>query len=150
MSEQTIQELAASFSSMFEAATRTNGNKFWRVKDENNNNTALYDLIKTAHGERMPNDYIYLYIVEALDAISEHDDLDDISMEADIYNRDLLAWVADHSEHVGYCDEVMGVMQGQEMDFMQIIQWAQQRQKEEILYSVRSSLETILEGLEND
>ncbi len=149
----TIQELATNYCMMFGRKERPNGDKFTCVKDEYDNDETLKQLIRDAHGDHMPDDFIYDTIIEALDTIGDtvaDYDLNYLNMEADVYNSDLLKWLASHSDRVGYCDEILAEYgHGINLDLMEIIQHAQQREKEEILHSVIESLETILEDNQN-
>lgn len=66
------------------------------------------ELSHEAHGEGMlPDDHCYQFLVDALDLLAEHDDLDEASshVEADIYTKDLLEWLASDLGRLELCDE---------------------------------------------
>jgi hypothetical protein len=54
----------------------------------------------------LPDDLRFEYVVEALDAIADHEDEDEArdSLEADVYTHDLLKWVSSHLGRKSYCD----------------------------------------------
>lgn len=89
------QETAQYYAQFFETAKRvTNDEDFIRL------NLAapqkLHDLIKDIHFDHfdgcLPNDWIYQIALEAFEAL-ENDDLEDITIESDIYNQDLAKWL---------------------------------------------------------
>jgi hypothetical protein len=71
--------------------------------------------------------------------------MEDIVMESDIYNHDLIKWVGSNLTRISYCDDA--IEEGAQ-GFIGILQCGQLREKEEILYSVRQSLEQIIENEE--
>ena len=146
----TIQELAKRYYDMFEIAERTNGEKFWRVKSEFSDKKDYYEndplakLIHSIHAKMLPDDYIYEYIVNSFDLISEsdcEDNLYDLPIEADIYHSDLLKWVDSHPDRLGRCDEALSFGEGAYNSIIDIIQSAQQYEKQEVLNAVISWLE---------
>jgi len=138
-----IQELATQYTSWFETATRGDDTDFIRLKTEDEN---IMQLIRSAHGDMMPDDFKYQFICEALQAISETDDIDDICLEPDCYNRDLLKWVSSNLTRASYVDEAVEEIGYK--DFYNSLAIGQLREKDEVLYSVRASLEEICEGIE--
>lgn len=153
MTKLTIQALAEKYASMFCTKIRKqSGDRYACVIDLYSNEPDYYEsdlhkLIKDAHADMLPDDYKFDFIVQALDAIAECSaDLEDISIEPDIYNFDLFKWVQSHGERQGYCNEVLAEYgHGICLDFMAIIAQAQQREKEEVLHSVLESLRRITE-----
>jgi len=146
---KTIQELANDYLNQFEIAIRIESkNKFWRRKGKDNIEDDLYTLIYDAHNEMGPDDYTYNFIVESLDMISDSsdDELEDLYLEADIYNYELFNWLASHSHRISYCDDAQEEYR-QENGIIGIISAGQQFEKNEVLASVRNSLEVILEKI---
>lgn len=144
----TIQELAQEYLTYFERKEGENGLPSYTWKD--GTPKALRDLIQEAHGDMMPNDYKYNFVVDALETIAQ--ELDEDSIEADIYNRDLLNWLASHLDRPGYCDqyaEEYGV-DSKNFSIINIISGGQYLEKMEVYRSVLSSLEEIIEELEDD
>jgi hypothetical protein len=140
----TIQELATQYASWFETAKRGDDTDFLRLKTEDEN---IRDLIHSAHGNMMPDDFKYQFIHEALEAISECDeDIENILLEPDCYSKDLLKWVSSNLTRASYVDEVVD-QYGYE-NFYNCLMLAQSEEKQQVLYSVRASLEKICGSLE--
>jgi hypothetical protein len=146
-----IQQLARNYADLFKTGTRLQtGDKFLYVKTEEVNE-ALLNLIRNAHGDMSPDDYKYQFIHEALEAIAESDNPEDINLEPDCYNHALLKWLSSNTIRVNYCNDAIENMLAfkDEMDFMAIISMAQSLEKDEVFQSVRASLESIMEELKN-
>lgn len=150
-SSMTIQTLAAEVSSMFEARTRADGSKFVALKGDAPE--WMTDLCREAHGEMMPDDHRYAFILEALDALGADDDTDgsDVYLEADVYTGELTAWLASRVDRFGYCDEAVEEF-GMETfpGTVELLQMGQAREKNEVLDSVRGSLNDRLEAVGDD
>jgi hypothetical protein len=138
-----IEELAQQYADCFETATRIDGTDFIRLKTKNEDIT---NLIREAHRNMMPCDIKYQFIHDALEAIAESDDIDDIYLETDIYNSDLLKWVSSNLTRAYYVDEAVGEM-GYE-NFYTSLRDGQLRERDEVLCSVKNSLENILKTLD--
>ena len=140
MKEVTLQELANRVLARLETKTRDNGNDFISLSS----GTApwMKELARTAHAGMLPDDFKYAFIQEALQAISEHDDADDAldSLEADVYNADLLAWLSSNLTRSSYVDEAVSNF-GAASDTMQNIQMGQVEEKREVFNLVRTALE---------
>lgn len=140
----TIQELARKYADSFETGTRiTSGEKFLMIKEEYKDDESLKNLIYDAHDGMLPDDYKYQFIHEALEAIAECSDPDNIQLESDVYNINLLKWVSSHLTRSSYVDET--VENWKYTSFFQVLAAAQYEEKREVLSSVRFSLEKILE-----
>ena len=143
-----LQSLAGKVSAMFTKSTRADGHtEYWHLKNTENAPEWVRDLCHDAHGEMLPDDWKYQFIVEALDALSENEDPGEICMEPDIYTGELTAWVSSHLERVGYVDECIdefGVID-KDTPLVSFLSYGQQREKEEVLQSVRASLEAHLQ-----
>lgn len=106
-----LQELAAYAVTFFERNRRNavrdvnDDPSFWMLKDRHP--TWLYDLVHKAHGTMPPDDFKYEMVVDTLEALAEGQDPDESNLEADIYNSDLLRWLASHLERSGYVDEAV-------------------------------------------
>src|SRR3990167_5659385 len=109
---ETIQTKAAEAYGWFERATRGKGDDaepYYRLRDERPE--WVYNLVYAGHGagEMFPDDWRYDCIHSALQAISESDNPEDANGEfadgqVDIYNGELLAWLASDARRVLYCD----------------------------------------------
>lgn len=104
-----IRQLADRAVSFFEIKTRAGARpsdepeRFWVMK-------ARYpgwvrDLAFKAHGDMMPDDFKYETIVQTLEALSEGQNPDEPSLEADVYTKDLLEWLSSNLERAGYVDD---------------------------------------------
>lgn len=141
----TIQELAREYANLFCCGKRLNGDNYLFIEEKN---TKLLDLIHQFHKGLMPDDYIYQFTYEALEAIAEHDNIDNICLEADIYNNDLLKWVSSNLIRADYVDQA--VEDYVYKDFYTALSMGQSKEKEEILILVRNKLESILEDINNE
>lgn len=154
--KKTIFELAEIMSKAFETRKRNDGKNFYCIKDEYNihqENTEyswINNIIHDAHmvDDVMPNDYIYQFIRDAVDIISECETEEEIEerffeIEADIYYADLFSWVSDNLNFSSYVDEAM--QEFQLTDLCSALQYGQQRHKEAIAFSVFNSLKEISE-----
>lgn len=98
-----------------------------------------------------PDDHRYAFIVEALDAIAETSseiELDDLRLEADDMTNELFQWLASNLERPYLCDEAAteyGLEANVEM--LARIQWGQYHEKNEVLASIRSSLQARLDKI---
>jgi hypothetical protein len=99
----TIQELAKEAGSYFVGAKRDSGTTFRKLKDERPE--WVYELVREAHGDMLPDDWRYEAIETVLEAIEGIDDPDDHpTFEPDVYNSDLYKWLSSHSNRSAYCD----------------------------------------------
>ena len=99
----------------FTRDTRNDKTEFWATT--NDAPGWVKDLCYAAHkvDDVLPNDFIYEYIVDALDLIAEADgaeryseiEEDIFSIEGDIYNADLLRWVASNLTFSAYVDQAI-------------------------------------------
>lgn len=90
-----IQQAAAEARALFTQDIRDDGSEFWATTIEPyDEDHWVTRMCREAHGEMMPDDQRYRFIVDALDAIFENDDVVDArdSIESDPYTSQLLAW----------------------------------------------------------
>lgn len=98
----TIQERAAEALSHFEQIKRGD-DTIWTRRD--NAPQWVEDMTYQAHGDMLPDDWRYEFIVSALDAIAE--DGEDAEVEADIYNGEPYRWLASNLNRASYVDETV-------------------------------------------
>ena len=105
---------------------------------------ALRELVRSIHFEHFfecfPNGWVYHTIYSAFEELAL-DDLDNITIEADIYNTELTTWLNDNCNLFAheYCNEILE--QGMQFkDIMGIISSAQQMAKTRIYESVNDFL----------
>ena len=146
----TIQELAREWLDWFEVGKRDDGKTFFYLKD--GAPEELHKMVRRVHGDMLPDDYKYEYIVGALEAIADYDgDEDDIEeladeLEADCYDSDLLDWLNSHSIRIWYVDKAVEEM-GHGEGVMNDIAMGQVEEKREVFFTV---LEDLRENLEED
>ena len=142
----TIQELASYYSKMFIRDTRNNGTEYVKTIDERPEELA--ELIYKAHGDMLPDDWRYKFIEEALDQIAETEDEDDLGcpeLEPDICTYDLLQWLASRNDRYDYVDQATEEY-GHGNSLINDIMLGQIKEKEEVYFSVLSSLRKIKEN----
>lgn len=93
----TIQKLARECAEMLETQKRDNGKSYVAFKRDAPE--WMRDMARDAHGDLLPDDFIYEYIAEALEAISMADDAEDIEracdeLEPDVYTSGILKWLS--------------------------------------------------------
>lgn len=110
----------------------------------------LRELIYHIHddGKFFPDDFKYSTIVEVLDAIAEGQDPDEISLEPDVYNHELIEWLASHGERAGYVDEAAKEYGHTEEGVISDIARGQWYEKDEIKGMVVNGLEKQIEALD--
>jgi hypothetical protein len=105
---------------------------------------ALRDSVREAHGNRLPDDWIYQKYHDLLAAFSERDikSLDDfeetrteiVDGHVDIYTSDLTAWLNGHNTNVYYLTEVLE--EGGVTDGFRLLMQAQYKAIDEIASEV--------------
>ena len=149
MENKELIDKAGEFCQWFEVKSRDNNETF--VTCNEGRPEELRDLIYSAHGEYMPDDFIYSCVWNSLELIAqmdEDDDLDELvyQMEADVYNHELLRWVSSNLQRMSAVDEAM--QDYHIKSFSDLLMQAQIGEKEEIFNSVLASLTEIVEALE--
>lgn len=142
-----LQDLATTARKAFVRDRRTDGSEFWRTIEDDRPEW-VQDLCHAAHGDMWPDDWRYHFIVEALDALAETADPDDILMEPDVYTHELTAWLASRADRYEYCDLAMeeGGIDYTSQGILAALMDGQLREKEEVLALVREQLEAMIEN----
>jgi len=146
----TIQELSKETATYFETRKRADGESFICCKD--NRPDWITDMIHDAHGDMLPDDYRYRWIVSALDDFTDSDDDPDdmigeyVDSTVDSYTADLTAWLASNVNRVYYLTQAMGEMDPS--DGFQALSCAQYSEISEVYYTVYHVLEGRVAGLE--
>jgi hypothetical protein len=147
--QETVQTLAESTHKLFVKDTRTsNGEEFWKTTDDAPE--WVKEMCREAHGEMMPDDWRYAFIVEALDALAESEDPDEASVESDIYTHELTGWLHSRADRYDYCDEAYKERGGHFTNTVELLMIGQALEKAEVLVSVRASLEAQLETVADE
>lgn len=115
ITRETIAKTAEALAWFEQAKRESTGETFWRTRD--GRPEWLHDAIYAAHddGELLPDDTVYEYVVDVLDALAEadpesHDEISDAAHEwadasMDTSYHDLTAWLHSHPSRVYLCDE---------------------------------------------
>lgn len=140
-----LQKLADETRNQFVQGKRDNGDSYWYR--ESSEQDWIYEMCHKAHGDMLPDDWRYAFIVEALDALAESEDPDDIKLEADIYTQSLTNWLASRADRYSYCDEAAEEF-GQPLTMIEMLQFGQAYEKREVLDAVRSFLEGMIDDQE--
>lgn len=151
METQTaLQTTAAEARSWFHQHQRSENDTIWTLKD--GRPQWVQDMAFAAHdsGDMLPDDWRYEFIVDALDALEENEDPDDIALEADIHTSDLCRWLGSRADRTGYCDEAMEEFGGDFKDTVSLLQLGQWHEKREVLDSVRSFLVSRISDMEDE
>jgi hypothetical protein len=146
---KTVNELAKEALGWFITDTRDNGEEF--VKTKEGRPDWLENLIFMAHGNMMPDDYRYKFIEDALIMIADQDediDLDCPEIEADTYTSELTKWLHSRNDRVHYLTEALEEYEIK--DGFWALQEAQLREREEVYYSVLSSLRELCGAQEGE
>ncbi len=152
----TIRSLASEMSQAFEqGGPRDDGKTFRKLKD--GSPQWMTDVCHEAHADMMPDDYRYVFIENAVEAIAESDadDPDSIDnarceIEADIYTHDLTAWLGSRADRSGYCDEAAEDQGEGFKEIIPFIQAGQVLEKEEVFQLVLSALEKLADNEDNE
>ena len=114
-----FSDVASELSEAFTTTRREASDKdIYVLKDEYKRSSGWVgsDLMMRFHkaiDDRLPDDWIYELIAQGADSLSEYDEADD-AREAvheiadgmvDVYNSDILRWLADHQMNAYLCDE---------------------------------------------
>lgn len=139
----TIQEVAGEAAGWFEGATRPDGSSFRRVKD--GAPEWVTELVRSAHGDFLPEDWRYDKIEDALNYIAGADDPEDSADFADsavdVYTSDRISWLASNLRRASYCDEGASNLGGAESDVIAMIGLGQYEEAGEIYGLVLQELE---------
>ena len=151
MEPQTIQELARETRAAFSKKTREDGSEFWA--HELDAPEWIDQLTRYAHTTgpvgMLPDDTRYAFIVDALDALEEAEDIDVAGQdwEFEPYFGRLVDWLGTYAGHrLEYCDEWANEY-GRPEGTAKLLQGGQLYERLEVLDLVRASLEAHLETL---
>lgn len=152
----TLNDKATEALSHFETAKRDDGEKTF-IRTKEGTPQWVTDLIFAAHdnGEMLPNDERYKFIQDALYILSEIEDADEpherIDSDVDVYNHDLLQWVASHLSRAYYVDEAIKEFGwNEERGLFGALMVGQYSERMEVYNSVKQSLEALIEDEDED
>lgn len=140
---ETIKTPRREYSRYFGRNTRTNGDDFTFLTEENPKE--LQDLIQEIHKNEfedcLPNDWIYETVRRAFDELSDEGyDIDDLNIESDPYYHSLLEWL-NNPYSAGFCNEAAcdGLTDGK--DIYVTIGWGQMLAMERIYRAVNDFIQ---------
>lgn len=144
---EKIRVLAGVALAWFEYRRRHDGTEYWAL--EEGAPEWVRNLVWAAHakGEILPEDFRYLFTIEALETLAV--DPEEPKLEPDVYIGELLKWLGAHpSYRIGIVDEA--VSQFGWNGLFNALQAGQLMEKEEVLQLVRQFLEKEIEEGEED
>jgi hypothetical protein len=145
-----IQELASQLSEALERKSRTNGDEFVCLKD--GSPQWMTDVVRSVHGDKLPDDAVHAFISRCADALAESDDEDAsgaiYQIEPDAYTHNLTAWLHARADHVYYLSEVLE--ESTPTDGFQLLAMAQQRQIVEVGQALIAGLQEHLDTLTDE
>lgn len=139
---EKIRILAGEALAYFEYRNRHDGSGYWAVEDRAPE--WVKNLVWAAHnnGEILPDDFRYLFIVEALEAMAENPEEPEIV--PDVYTSQLLKWLEAYpSYRMGFVDEAVGQFGWNGL--FEGLQAGQLMEKQEVVQLVRAFLEKKIE-----
>lgn len=146
-----LQQSAQWFYDRMVADKRDNGDTFYKFRDElpEGEVERCRAMAMYAHesANMLPDDWRYEFIREALSALADAEDADEIDLEADVYTSELTRWLGSRADRMAYCDEAIrdGYCSA-EADTFTRLQCGQAKEKAEVLSAVRNFLETEIEN----
>jgi hypothetical protein len=144
----TVQTLAKQLSESLIQDKRNDGQPFVKLAD--NSPAWMTDVIRSVHGDKLPDDTTYSLIERCATAIADGDDpqesVDEI--EADSYTNDLTAWLHARADHVYYLTQALEDFQPK--DGFQLLAMAQQIQIAEVGSALIAELERIEREVSGD
>jgi hypothetical protein len=147
----SIKKFAEKLSGALETKKRNDGQEFVCLKD--GSPAWMTEVIRSAHGDKLPDDTTYKFIERVADALanaSEDAEPSDVilEIEPDPYTAGLTAWLNARVDHVYYLTEVLEEGTGI-TDGFQLLAAAQQKQIHEVGYALVSALEEAAEQMED-
>lgn len=139
-----IQKLAEQLSAAFETKKRNDEKEFVCLKD--GSPSWMTEVIRAAHGDKLPDDTTYAFVEKAADAIADSEDPQEaiLEIEPDAYTAGLTAWLNARVDHVYYLTETLDEIAQAGLgitDGFQVLALAQQKQIQEVGNALISALE---------
>ncbi len=149
-----IKKLAREALDQLTSDKRDDGTTFYTWKG-NNYDSWYHDMAHKAHGDMFPDDYKYEFIRDSLYIIEEASDLDDVTQDidsqVDVYNYQLIKWLASHGERAGYVEEATAELgHSKDMGLMGDLMAGQFMERQEVYSRVKNYLEERAEELDDD
>ncbi len=136
---RTVRQAAGDYLGYFELRATENG-LAWRPLD--GAPPELKRIIRRAHGDFMPDDHRYRFIVEALKALAECDDPACAGVPADRDPAVLTGWLHSKINRLQYM--TIAMTQAAPVDSLELLRAAQQIERNEVLAAVLGELRCLL------
>jgi len=147
---KTIQQLAEELNNALTHDKRNDAQEFVHLKD--GSPSWMTDVVRSVHGDKLPDDTVYRFIERCAEAIANSDaqegpieTIDEI--EADIYTHDLTAWLHARADHIEYLTQALEEFEAKEG--AQALMIAQKIQIDEVGQSLVSELVKIAKEQED-
>lgn len=135
----TVQDLAHDLYEAMGTQTRDSGEDFTTLRDDAPE--WCRDVVRTAHGEFMPDDFRYEVIRDAAAAVADGDDPSEwADQSTDIYNGALTAWLASSVYRIAYVDDAVSDFGHSDRGVMGDIALGQMAERREVIESILSAL----------
>ncbi len=136
---KTPQQAAREFLEFFEVRTTENG-ETWRPVE--GAPPELKRLVRNAHGDYMPDDYRYNFIMEALRLVAECEDVETIKMIPDNEPSRLTGWLHSKINRLRYM--TIAMIEYDPKDSLHLLKTAQYIERQEVLEAVIDALRSAL------
>ena len=136
---RTLQQAAGDYLGYFELRATENG-LAWRPRD--GAPPELKRIIRSAHGDFMPDDHRYRFIVEALKVLAECDDPGCAAAAVDRDPAVLTGWL--HSKITRLQYMTIAMTQAAPRDSLELLCAAQQIERNEVFEAVLGELRSLL------
>lgn len=156
----TLQELSKEVRAQFTLAKRDNGEEFWtrEILKGTEYGDWITDLCHNAHGEMLPDDWVYEFIVDALDAIEAYDDEDEArdNLPEEYRTHRFIEYYASHGYRQAAADEILREAlqythrDSENLSLTTFMAQAMREEQEEVFSSVLQSLTDRLEEIEEE
>lgn len=145
----TIQQKAEQYEKMFTSGTRQDGESYVFIPIEDVETEKLRESVKRAHGERLPDDWIYGTYADLMQKVTEYDldtldQLEDVRHEivdgyVDLSTKDLTHWLHEDNNNISYLTEALA-QEMESTDGFQLLAMAQYIAIDEVMNEVMDLL----------
>lgn len=114
----------------------------------------IQDMIHACHYQGMlPDDYVFEWVYQFCEEISnldENEDPRDIEVHADTYTHDLLKWLSSNLSRLDFVEDALDDSYGGKCDLALMIGIGQEKEMDEVLWTVIERLEDRLDEEEDE